>query len=196
MTNPAVYDQLHQLAGDLGLTFIAGALGPPMDGRLWIADHALDEVLLPDGQPCVATLLIAPGGPPENQVSVGRGRLDAQGLQRLRKIVSATHAALYEGRLAHLSPTDWLALHASPPPPQGTLNDPDAAAAARPNSGNSEMRGFDDDAVIRQAKAAGWPANVGNYRTLFLDDQPLYHLLAKENTGRNVILVVGRVGDA
>src|SRR3954469_22642573 len=107
----AAYDQLRDLAHDLDATIIAGAVAPPMNGRMWVADRALDELLLPDGQACIVTLLIAPGGSPQYYVALGRGTVDELGRQRLAELAVATKAALYQGRLALLTPADWLALH-------------------------------------------------------------------------------------
>src|SRR5215216_243026 len=117
----APYDQLRDLAHDLNATIIAGAVAPPMNGRMWVADRALDELLLPDGQACMVTLLIAPGGPPQHYIALGRGTLDEDGRQRLRELAAATRSSIYEGRLALLTPADWLRLHPSPDPLPGSL---------------------------------------------------------------------------
>src|SRR3954449_224499 len=92
-----VYDQLRDLAHDLDATIIAGAVTPPMNGRMWVADRALDELLLPDGQACMVTMLIARGGPPQHHLALGHGTLDADGRQRLGERASTTSAAVYEG---------------------------------------------------------------------------------------------------
>src|SRR5688572_8073378 len=110
----APYDRLRDLAHDLDATIIAGAVAPPMNGRMWVADRVLDELLLPDGQACMVTLLIAPGGSPQHYVALGRGTLDEVGRQRLSELAATTKAALYEGRLALLTPADWITLHSSP----------------------------------------------------------------------------------
>src|SRR5215207_4734042 len=108
------YDQLRDLAHDLDATIIAGAVAPPMNGRMWVAGRALDELLLPDGQACMVTLLIAAGGPPQHHIALGRGTLDEAGRQRMAELAATTRSSLYEGRLALLTPADWLALHSSP----------------------------------------------------------------------------------
>src|SRR5215210_2651262 len=112
----AAYDRLRDLAHDLDATIIAGAVAPPMNGQIWVADRALDELLLPDGQACMVTLLIAPGGPSQHYVALGRGTVDEVGRQRLGELAAATKAALYQGRLALLTPADWLTLYPPPDP--------------------------------------------------------------------------------
>ena len=109
-----VYDRLRDIAHDLDATFIAGAVGPPMNGRMWVANRSLEEVLLPDGQARMVTLLIAPGGPAQQSVALGRGILDQQARQRLAEVAAETQASLYEGRLALLTPADWVAGIAAP----------------------------------------------------------------------------------
>src|SRR5215212_6925698 len=112
----APYDQLRDLAHDLDATMIAGAIAPPLNGRMLVAGRPLDELLLPDGQACMITLLIAPGGPPQHYIALGHGTLDEAGRQRLVELAAATKTAMYEGRLALLTPADWLSLHPSPEP--------------------------------------------------------------------------------
>jgi hypothetical protein len=192
---PALYDQLGDLARDLDATIIAGAIAPPMNGRMWVADRALDELLLPDGQACMVTLLIAPGGSPQHYVALGRGRLDESGRRRLGELAATTRAALYEGRLALLTPADWLALHPSPDPLPDSLAADATVDGAHTDSRGSEVGGAYDDALMQRAQAMGWPANLSNGQWLFLDERPLFHLLAKENVGREVVLVVARHAD-
>src|SRR3954467_12730000 len=110
----AAYDRLRDLAHDLDATIIAGAIAPPMNGRMWVADRALDELLLPDGQPCMVTLLIAAGGSPQHYIEFGRGTLDEVGRQRLEELAATIRASLYWGRLALLTPADWIRLHSAP----------------------------------------------------------------------------------
>jgi hypothetical protein len=186
-----LYDQLRDLAHDLGASIIAGAVAPPMNGRMLVAGRPLEELLLPDGSACMVTLLIAPGGPPQHHIALGRGTLDDVGHKRLRELAATTKLALYEGRLALLTPADWIALH--PPPEQS----PDPVApgvtdGARVHAGIPDSAGVEDNALIERAQARGWPANLSNGQWLFLDQQPLYHIMAKENVGRDVILVVAR----
>jgi hypothetical protein len=191
----APYDRLRDLAHDLDATIIAGAVAPPMNGRMWVADRALDELLLPDGQACMVTLLIAPGGAPQHYVALGRGTLDAVGRQRLGELAATTRTALYEGRLALLTPADWLTLHSPPDQHSGSVAAEAAMDGVRTDSRGSEVGGAYDDALIQRAQAMGWPANLSNGQWLFLDDRPLFHLMATENVGRDVILVVARHAD-
>jgi len=185
----ASYDRFRDLAHELDATIIAGAVAPPMNGRMWVADRALDELLLPDGQACRVTMIIAPGGSSQHYITLGRGTLDEAGRQRLGELAATTNTAMYEGRLALLTPADWITLH------QSSDRLPASAPAGvvdgfSTDSRGSEVGGAYDDALIRHAQALGWPANLSNGQWLFLDDRPLYHLMAKENVGRNVVLVV------
>jgi hypothetical protein len=191
----ATYDRLRDLAHDFDATMIAGAVTPPMNGRMWVADRALDELLLPDGQACMVTMLIAPGGPSQHHVALGQGRLDAGDRQRLAELAATTSAALCEGRLALLTPADWISLHSSPDSGMNLLVDDAAADSVHIDSRGSEVGGAYDDPLIQRAQAMGWPANLSNGQWLFLDQQPLYHILAKENVGRDVILVVAHHAD-
>jgi hypothetical protein len=191
----AAYDRLRDLAHDLGATMIAGALAPPMNGRMWVADRALDELLLPDGQACMVTMLIAPGGAPQHYIELGHGTLDELGRQRLAELAAATKAALYEGRLALLTPADWISLHAASDSEVRSVAADAAADAVHIDSRGSEVGGAYDDVMMQRAQAMGWPANLNNGQWLFLDEQPLYHLLAKVNVGRDVVLVVARHAD-
>jgi hypothetical protein len=191
----APYDLLRDLAHDLDITIIAGAVAPPMNGLMLVAGRALDELLLPDGQACMSTLLIAPGGPPQHYISLGHGTLDEQGRRRLAEHADRTKLALYEGRLALLTPADWITLHSSSDHLPDSLAAEAAVDSIHINSRGSEVGGAYDDALIQRAQALGWPANLRNGQWLFLDEQPLFHLLAKENVGRDVVLVVGRHAD-
>jgi hypothetical protein len=189
------YDQLRDLAHDLDATIIAGAVAPPINGRMWVADRALDELLLPDGQACMVTLLIAPGGPPQHHIVLGRGTLDEAGRRRLGELAAATKSSLYEGRLALLTPADWITLHRSPDSPPGSLSADAAMDDVHTDSRGSEVGGAYDDALIQRAQAMGWPANLSNGQWLFLDERPLFHLLASTNVGRDVVLLVARHAD-
>src|SRR5215212_7152548 len=137
----APYDQLRDLAHDLDATFIAGALAPPMNGRMLVAGRALDELLLPDGQACMVTLLIAPGGPPQHHIKLGRGTLDEAGRRRLGELAAATKSSLYEGRLALLTPADWIRLHSSPGSLPSSLAADAAVEAVHTDSRGAEVGG-------------------------------------------------------
>jgi hypothetical protein len=191
----APYDQLRDLAHDLNATIIAGAIAPPMNGRMMVAGRALDELLLPDGQACMVTLLIAAGGPSQHHIALGRGRLDEVGRQRLGELSAATRSSLYQGRLALLRPADWITLHSSTGSLPGSLAADAAVDGEHTHSRGSEVGGAYDDALMQRAQAMGWPANLSNGQWLFLDDRPLFHIMAKENVGREVVLVVARHAD-
>src|SRR5215213_11781592 len=141
----APYDQLRGLAHDLNATIIAGAVAPPMNGRMLVAGRALDELLLPDGQACMVTLLIAPGGPPQHYIALGRGTLDEAGRQRLRELAAATRSSVYEGRLALLTPADWIRLHSSPGSLPDSLVGDAAVDGVHTDSRGSEVGGAYDD---------------------------------------------------
>jgi hypothetical protein len=188
----APYDQLRDLAHDLDATIIAGAVAPPINGRMWVADRALDELLLPDGQPSMVTLLIAPGGPPQHYIARGHGTLDEVGRQRLSELAATTKAALHEGRRALLTPADWITLHSSPNQLPGSLVADAAVDGVHTDSRGSEVGGAYDDPLMQRAQAMRWPANLSNGQWLFLDERPLFHLLAAKNVGHDVMLVVAR----
>jgi hypothetical protein len=189
------YDRLRDLAHELDATIIAGAVAPPMNGQMWVADRTLEELLLPDGEACIVTLLIAAGGAPQHHIDVGRGALDEAGRQRMSELAAAIGASLHQGRLALLTPADWLALHPSPDqrPDSGAV--PGAVEGGHLNTEGAQVEGSRNDALLEQAQAHGWPANLSNGPTLFLDERPLYHIMAQENVGRNVVLVVARHAD-
>jgi hypothetical protein len=191
----ASYDRFRELAHDLDATMIAGAVAPPMNGRMWVADRALDELLLPDGQACMVTMLIAPGGPPQHYIALGHGTLDEAGRQRLGDLAAATRAALVEGRLALLTPADWLALHPSPEQLPGAAGAANVLDGMPIDSGDSEIGSVENSALLERAQAQGWPSNLSNGPNLFVDDRPLYHIMAQENVGRNIVLLVARHAD-
>jgi hypothetical protein len=55
-----------------------------------------------------------------------------------------------------------------------------------PHNGGSQT-------TLEAATAAGWPASCGDDSVLFLDDLPIYMLLAQASVGRTVTLLVGTV---
>jgi hypothetical protein len=163
------FDALLATAHDLAITVVTGQLGPPIAGRMWIGKRALDTILCPDGAERRVAILIAPGGPGRTAIHIGRRTLDAADLDRMTQNSAAAGGSLTQGHLAVLTPEMWLARHNSAPHTVGT---PTALAAAR---------------------AAGWPASCGNNPVLFLDDMPIYALLAQANVGRTVTLLVGTI---
>jgi hypothetical protein len=163
------FDALLATAHDLAITVVTGQLGPPMDGRMWIGNRALDTILCPDGAERRVAILIAPGGPGRTAIHIGRRTLDAADLDRLTQNTAAAGGSLTQGWLAVLTPEMWLARHNSAPHTAGTQT------------------------TLAAARAAGWPASCGNNPVLFLDDMPIYALLAQANVGRTVTLLVGTI---
>lgn len=161
------FDALLATAHDLAITVITGQLGPPIEGRMWIGNRALDTILCPDGAERQVAILIAPGGPGQTTIRIGRRTLDATDLDRLAQNSAAAGGSLTQGNLAVLTPEMWLARHDSAPHTAGTQT------------------------TLAAATAAGWPASCGNNPVLFLDDMPIYALLAQANVGRTVTLLVG-----
>ena len=160
------FDALLATAHDLAITIVTGQLGPLTDGRMWIDHHSLDSILCPDYAERQVALLIAPGGSGETTIHIGRRILAVADLDRLAQNSAAAGGSLTLGRLAVLTPELWLARHAK----AAHNGDPAATLAA--------------------AIAAGWPASCENNPVIFLDDVPLYALLAQANVGRTVTLLV------
>lgn len=189
----ASYDDLLKLARDLGMTAIMGAITPPLNGRMWIGDQTLEGLLLPDGQARQVVLAIAPGGPPRVHRALGKSTLDADGRARVEQAVLAAGGHVYHGRLALLTPRLWLEQHADRAP-DARRQEQMATAAG---NWTRDMQGAEGRSefspILPAAVAAGWPRNVGDRPTLFLDDKPLFHLMEKENVGRNVLLLVGEI---
>jgi hypothetical protein len=163
------FDTLLATAHDLGITVISGQLGPPIDGRMWMGNRALDIMLCPDGAERQVAILIAPGGPGGTTIRTGNRALDAAGIDRLTQNTTAAGGSLTQGCLAVLTPEMWLARHDSAPQNAGSQT------------------------TFEAATAAGWPASCGDNPVLFLDDLPIYALLAQANVGRTVTLLVGTI---
>jgi hypothetical protein len=163
------FDALLATAHDLAITVVTGQIGPPIDGRMWIGNRALDSILCPDRAERRVAILIAPGGPGWTHIRSGQRTLGATDLNRLTQHTAAAGGSLTQGWLAVLTPDMWLARHES----------------ARHNAGTQTT--FED------ATAAGWPASCGDNPVLFLDDLPIYALLSQANVGRTVTVLVGTV---
>ena len=161
------FDLLLHHARDLDVTVVTGRLWPPKAGCMWLGDQSLEEILLPHTTGDAVALAIIPGGPGWEHVRIGGGTLSADQLARLTQIASEAGGNLYRGRLEQLTPEQWLERH-----------------GRGQQAGSAQSR-------IDAAKDAGWPAAFGDYPVLFLDKQPIYHLIARENIGRNVTLLIG-----
>ena len=185
------FDMLMQVARDLDIGFISGPIQPPEAGRIYLGHQTLAEILLPEWADRLLVVGIIAGGPGRKLVFIGKSTLDVDRLARLEQAVSVAGGYMYQGRLAELTPADWLRLHGDtakdalsqepPARPGGWQDDPTTA----------EIAALDTDPLYEAARAAGWPATFGNEPTLFLGDQPLYHLLMRENAGRVVTLLIG-----
>jgi hypothetical protein len=185
------FDMLVQVARDLDIGFISGSLQPPEAGQIYLGRQTLAEILLPEWADRPLAVGIIAGGPGRERVLTGKSMLNAERLARLEQAVSVAGGQIYQGRLAQLTPADWLRLHGDtakdvlseepPARPGGWQDDPTTA----------EIAALDTDPVYEAARAAGWPATFANEPTLFLGDQPLYHLLMRENAGRVVTLLIG-----
>jgi hypothetical protein len=161
------FDQVLKGARDLGVLVITGRLWPPRAGALWIGDQSLTELLAPYALGNRAALGIIAGGPGWTDLQPGTQRLDAGQIAQLRQLVAEAGGTVYLGRLQVLTPARW-------------LTERDRAPADA-----------DPQAALEAARASGWPADFDDDPVLFLDEQPVYHLLARENIGRNMTLLVG-----
>ena len=163
------FDALLATADALAITVVTGELWPPLDGRMWIGNRGLDTILCPDHAERQVAMLIAPGGPGATAIRIGQRTLDTAGIDRLAQNAVAAGGSLTQGHLAVLTPAMWLACHDS-----------------APHNGGSKT-------TLEAATAAGWPARCGDNAVLFLDNLPIYALLAQASVGRTVTLLVGTV---
>jgi len=161
------FDLILNTARDLDITVVTGRLWPPRAGSIWLDDQSLEEILLPHASRDGVALGVIPGGPGWEHIRPGKSGLDAEKLERLAQIVAEAGGTLYQGRLELLTPQQWLERH------------------------GQTQQFSNTQAMIEAARASGWPAEFGDYPVLFLDAQPIFHLLARENVGRNVTLLVG-----
>jgi hypothetical protein len=192
MAHPGtIFDALFDTARDLGITFISGPLQPPQAGRLWLDDRSLEDILLPTWQDRTVAMAIIAGGPGVKRVLSGNATLDAAGLVRLEQAAAAAGGHVYSGRLARLTPADWLRLHGETPEQARAHEPPPLPGGWQDNPTTAEIAALDADPVYEAALAAGWPATFADEPVLFLGDQPLYHLLMRQDVGRVVTLLIG-----
>ena len=185
------FEALEQLARDMDIGFVSGPLQPPQAGRLYLGERSLGEIVLPTWAEQPIALAIAAGGPNDGHVLTGTASLDAEGLARLEQAVHAAGGHVYQGRLAQLTPADWLQRHGGPASMQAERAPSSASYGWHDNLANAEIAALDTGPVIAAARAAGWPAAFADEPVLFLGDEPLYYLLMRENAGRNVTMLIG-----
>ena len=183
------FDALFKLARDLDIGFVSGPLQPPEAGRMFLGGRSLAEILLPAWAGRRVALGIVAGGPGAERVSIGKGLLGADGAARLVDAVEDAGGHVYQGRLAHLTPEDWLRIHGP-----GSLNDAPyqlpSQGTWQDNPATAEIASLDVSPLMNEARAAGWPAAFANEPALFLGDEPVYHLMMRENVGRVVTFLI------
>jgi hypothetical protein len=163
-----VSDDLMTAARDLGMTVVAGKLGPPSAGQMWIGSRALDDILCPDGAEREVAILIAPGGSGRTYIQIGHGTLSAENLNRLARQAGPAGGSVYHGWLAVMTPTTWRERHRDAPKARTARATPEGAEA-------------------------NWPANFGDHPVLFLGNQSIFSLLAQVNVGRTITMLVGTI---
>jgi hypothetical protein len=185
------FDALLRLARDLDIGFFSGPLQPPDAGRLFLNDRSLAELLLPEWGDRLVALAILPGGPGVERMSVGTTLLGNDGADRMVEAVEGAGGHVYQGRLALLTPEDWLRLRGSAPAPNDAPYDLPGPGTWTGNPTNAHIASLDTGELMNAARAAGWPASFANEPVLFLGDEPIYHLLMRESVGRVVTLLIG-----
>jgi hypothetical protein len=184
------FDALRKLADDLDIGFFSGPLQPPEAGRLFLNDRSLADLLLPAWGERLVAIGIVPGGPGVERESDGTALLTAESAAQLVAAVEAAGGHVYQGRLARLMPADWVRRHGGQPAPNDAPYDLPGPGTPIGNPITAHIASLDTGPLMDAARAAGWPATFANEPVLFLDDEPLYHLLMRENIGRVVTLVV------
>lgn len=183
------FDALLRLARDLDIGFVSGPLQPPEAGRMFLGSRSLAEILLPEWHDRRVALAIVPGGPGAERVSIGKAPLGADGAARLVQAVEDAGGHVYQGRLAWLTPEDWLRLHGPGGPDEAPYQLP-SQGTWQDNPATAEIASLDVSPLMNAARAAGWPAAFANEPALFLGDEPVYHLIMRENVGRVVTFVI------
>ncbi len=185
------FEALEQLARDLHIGLVSGPLQPPEAGRLYLGNRSLAEIVLSTWADQPVALAIAAGGPTREQVLTGTATLDADGLARLERAVHAAGGHVYQGRLAQLTPAEWLQRYGGPASMQSERAPSSATYGWHDNLANAEIASLDTGPVLAAARAAGWPAAFADEPVLFFGNEPLYFLLMRENVGRNVTMLIG-----
>jgi hypothetical protein len=185
------FEALEQLARDLHIGLVSGPLQPPEAGRLFLGNRSLAEIVLSTWADQPIALAIAAGGTSHEQVLAGTATLDTEALARLEGAVHAAGGHVYQGRLAQLTPAEWLQRYGGPANMQSERAPSSTKYGWHDNLANAEIASLDTGPVLAAARAAGWPAAFGDEPVLFLGEEPVYYLLMRENVGRNVTLLIG-----
>jgi hypothetical protein len=162
-----IFDTLLDMALDMDITIVSGPLAPPYEGQMWIGDRVLTDILEVRRPGPPVAIAIVPGGPGSEYIQAGRGTLDVEGLARLARKTGDAGGHVYQGMLNSYTPEEWIERH------------------------GGQQQVSESQSVLEAARSLGWPATFDDDRVLFLDDKPLYHLLARENAGRVVTMLVG-----
>jgi hypothetical protein len=187
------FDALMRLAHDLDIGFISGPLQPPAGGRLFLGARSLADLLLPSLANQLVAIGILAGGPGAERVSLGKTALSADSAARLVDAVEEAGGHLYQGRLALLTPEEWLRRRGNAPAPHDAPYDLPGPGTWSDNRENAQLAGMGAGELMDTARAAGWPSTFADEPVLFLGDEPLYYLLMRENVGRVVTLLIGAV---
>jgi hypothetical protein len=185
------FEALEQLARDLDIGLIRGPLQPPQAGQLFLGNRSLAEIVLSTWADRPVALAIAAGGPTHEQVVARTATLGADALARLERTIHAAGGHVYQGRLAQLTPAEWLQRHGGPASMQSERAPSSATYGWHDNLANAEIAALDTGPVLAAARAAGWPAAFADEPVLVLGDEPVYYLLMREDVGRNVTMLIG-----
>ena len=185
------FEALEELARDLDIGLVSGPLQPPEAGRLYLGNRSLAEIVLSTWADQPIALAIASGGPSYEQVLAGTAALDADALARLERAIHAAGGHVYQGRLAQLTPAEWLQRYGGPESMQSERAPSSATYGWHDNLANAEIASLETGPVLAAARAAGWPAAFADEPVLFFGKEPLYYVLMRGNVGRNVIMLIG-----
>jgi hypothetical protein len=185
-----MFDALEELARDLDIGLVSGALQPPEAGQFYLGRRNLAEILLSTWANRPVALAVMAGAPADEQSSAGTATLNADGLARLERAVQEAGGHVYVGTLAQLTPAEWLQRQA------GSTSIESQRALSNPYDShdtlaNAAIAPPDTQSTLDAAYAAGWPPVFGDEPVLFIGDEPLYYLLMRENVGRNVTMLIG-----
>jgi hypothetical protein len=188
------FDALEQLARELDIGMVSGPLQPPQNGRLFLGDRSLADLLLPIWSDRLVAILIASGGQSHAHVRSGRASLGDDALARLETAAQQSSGHVYRGRLAQLTPETWLQRFGNSNPSDERLPSTSQYGWSD-NLDNAETAALGTSPTLAAARATGWPAAFAEEPVLFLDRQPIYYLMMQEDAGRNVTMLIGALPD-